>query len=283
MQEVVHVLEALRTVTPPPAASPSGITLQPRDFFVAFGGVLCVAFDGFPQCIERLKAALEVKAPTMIPENMGSKWAKATLGALGAPTDDSAAAASSSSVGVDTWLKLHDICLAFRAKLRATQVRVPCLAAVRLHNRLLSAGEVVCSLPSEMVVAAFPCTAAGEAGEGRMDVSAAMLQKTLSVLHELEGDRAAYFVSSLARGPTPYEHYASAAEGATLVMPLHRGFLGGGGSDGDGAQEKEEEGGDNNAAFYAVLQEFQRAAMEVMPGLKWSPATALHCTIRGIR
>ena len=276
MQEVVDVLEALRaTAALPPSASPIFITLQPRDFFVAFGGVLCVVFEGFPRCIEQLKADLDTKAPSMIRENLGSKWAKTTIGALGMPADG-----ISVMVRPETWLELHDVCLAFRAQLRATQVRVACLVAARLHDRLLSAGEVVCALPSEAAVAgcclsATPLTAGLSSAMGLSD---AMRAKTMSVMCELEDNPRGYFMSSLAKGLTFFEHYASAADGDTLVLPLHRGFLGGR-TKVNGAPI----GATDNTAFFEVLQAFQKAAVGVMPGLQWSPLTALHCTVRGIR
>ena len=61
--------------------------LTARDFIVAYGGVLCLVFTGFPSSIQQLKEGIgeegpRVVGPSFSNENMGSKWAKVTLAAL---------------------------------------------------------------------------------------------------------------------------------------------------------------------------------------------------------
>ena len=57
--------------------------LRPKRFFVAWSGVLTIAWRGFPPAIKALKreaqAAFRAALP---PENPGSRWAKTTLGCL---------------------------------------------------------------------------------------------------------------------------------------------------------------------------------------------------------
>jgi hypothetical protein len=57
--------------------------LRPRAFFVAWSGVLALAFEGFPPAIASAKRALDATLGASLPaENPGSRWAKCTLGCL---------------------------------------------------------------------------------------------------------------------------------------------------------------------------------------------------------
>jgi hypothetical protein len=253
MEEVSLVLNSLREHGP---KNSDMIVLRPRDFFIAFGGVLCVVFEGFPRCVEHLKTRLEKEAPSMIRENPGSLWAKTTIGAIGGADHPPCH---------DAWLRLNELCGSFRGSIRSTLVLVPSITAVRFSNRGLSAGECLCSVPSSCVLAAFP--------EKALELSDGMMKKTLSVLHEAEEDPVAYFSSSLARGPTLMSHYTSFADGDTLVMPLHESFL----------MSPTCNEPSVNAEFFEVLRAFQLAAEAVVPSLQWLHLTSLHCTVRGIR
>ncbi|KAJ3079602.1 hypothetical protein HDU99_010503 [Rhizoclosmatium hyalinum] len=57
--------------------------LQPHSFFVAWRGVMTLAFSGFPNELVGLKERIQANLGSVLPpENMGSKWPKMTLGAL---------------------------------------------------------------------------------------------------------------------------------------------------------------------------------------------------------
>jgi hypothetical protein len=65
------------------AATCAPCELRPRAFFVAWSGVLALAFEGFPPAIASAKRALDATLGASLPaENPGSRWAKCTLGCL---------------------------------------------------------------------------------------------------------------------------------------------------------------------------------------------------------
>ena len=63
-------------------ASRERCELRPKQFFVAWSGVLTLAWRGFPPEIEALKRHIASTWPALGPENPGSRWAKTTLGCL---------------------------------------------------------------------------------------------------------------------------------------------------------------------------------------------------------
>jgi len=78
-------------------AATTACHLKPRQFFVAYHGVLTLAFSGFPPSLVLLKdqiakvifihIASKIKHfkqnyPSLRPEYFGSRWPKVTLGAL---------------------------------------------------------------------------------------------------------------------------------------------------------------------------------------------------------
>ena len=56
--------------------------LRPKAFFVAWSGVLTLAWEGFPPAIASLKRRIASAFPALPPEKPGSRWAKTTLGCL---------------------------------------------------------------------------------------------------------------------------------------------------------------------------------------------------------
>ena len=56
--------------------------LRPKAFFVAWSGVLTLAWEGFPPAIASLKRRISRAFPALPPEKPGSRWAKTTLGCL---------------------------------------------------------------------------------------------------------------------------------------------------------------------------------------------------------
>lgn len=71
----LDVLDAIVRSEPPTA-------MKPRAFFVAWSGVLVLAFEGFSATLLRIKAELGAQLPDLPPENPGSRWPKVTLAAL---------------------------------------------------------------------------------------------------------------------------------------------------------------------------------------------------------
>ena len=56
--------------------------LRPRAFFVAWSGVITLAWHGFPPVLADLKRRIAETFPALPPEKPGSKWPKTTLGCL---------------------------------------------------------------------------------------------------------------------------------------------------------------------------------------------------------
>ena len=72
---MVNELVNIATALPP-------TRLQPHRFFVAWYGVITLAFTGFSRSMLRLKQHIESANPKLKPENPGSRWPHTTLGAL---------------------------------------------------------------------------------------------------------------------------------------------------------------------------------------------------------
>ena len=216
-------------------------------------------YEGFPQCVEQLKLQIN-KDISLPPENMGSLWAKTTLGAAreGECPPDQA-----------TWEQLRHVCLQFRDQLRSTTAKCTHVVAVRFANRELSRGTAFCIIPAGSVVCTFPADA--------QTVSPLMQAKTISVVGEFDSSPSTYFASLVSRGQTHAAHYEKEFEGETIVLPLHGQFL--------HASETRSEAGCNelNEPFLQVIRAFEEAAGRVMPSLKWMNESSLHCTVRGLR
>jgi hypothetical protein len=57
--------------------------LSPRALFVAWNGVIVLAFDGFPPALASIKKHINASTDIhLVPEGFGSKWPKTTLGAF---------------------------------------------------------------------------------------------------------------------------------------------------------------------------------------------------------
>jgi hypothetical protein len=56
--------------------------LRPTAFFVAWSGVMTLAWQGFPPVLADLKRRIAETFPALPPEKPGSKWPKTTLGCL---------------------------------------------------------------------------------------------------------------------------------------------------------------------------------------------------------
>ena len=56
--------------------------LRPRSFFVAWSGVMTLAWEGFPPAVAAVKRKISRAFPMLPEEKPGSRWAKTTLGCL---------------------------------------------------------------------------------------------------------------------------------------------------------------------------------------------------------
>jgi hypothetical protein len=196
--------------------------------------VLTLAFDGFPPPLEALKARARAPrrargraAPALTrdcvvsrrvapgrvaqaalsahhggavcAENPGSRWPKATLGAL----RDGAAPLSR-----DELTTLQRLCAAHgTAAARAPPVPVPALRltlfACRSLERVVAAPALALAAPED---ASSPSTAAAAAAA--------------STLAEFDAERLDAYWPHVARAGSREAHYRAAAAGATLVAPL---------------------------------------------------------------
>lgn len=82
--------EILAPSPPHEASQDQGVVLDVpiHSVIIAFGGVLCVALEGFPTPIVELKSKLSDACDGIAPELMGSKWAKVTVAAVRDDAED---------------------------------------------------------------------------------------------------------------------------------------------------------------------------------------------------
>lgn len=132
-----------------PAVTPSRpVSVPIASTLVAFGGVLCVALDGFPAPIAAFKANLSSDfggCGRLPPELMGSMWAKVTVAAV---HDDVKAQASTPEV----WDRVRSAVMAwneFQSSADAVQghVLLEAISVVSFQCRSLATCEEVASTP----------------------------------------------------------------------------------------------------------------------------------------
>jgi hypothetical protein len=235
----------------------AAVTLRPRDVFVAYGGVVCLVFEGFPDALLHLKRAVDVEGRKTMPEawpaeNMGSKWAKVTLAAL-----DASAAAQSLDVSV-LGPQLRQLCLDFRPKLAAIQLHATALKLVRFATRDLARRKDVRRI-------ALPSAVAG--GD---HVSVETEAFTSDVVNEFFDPRNTvhYCETHMNKKCSNSDRYLEVLADPmhTLIVDLHD-------SDGSGLAE-----------LLVVLREFRRAVDSLLGQgtYHWFAEDSLHCTVRGL-
>ena len=82
---------------------------KPKEFFVAWQGVLTLAYEGFTPPLAYIKQELGNKIKGLRPENPGSRWPKTTLGAV----------QDGNRVTPNQLLTLRDICDKYNRRIRA--------------------------------------------------------------------------------------------------------------------------------------------------------------------
>jgi hypothetical protein len=122
-------------------ADSNDVAVPVRCVFVAFGGVICVALEGFPCAAVRFKEALhEALGALLPPENMGSTWAKITIAAL---KDDSVDACKNPVV----WDRVRNALQEWMRNAPPLMGLFHDISLVVYENRSLSNCKVLCSSP----------------------------------------------------------------------------------------------------------------------------------------
>jgi hypothetical protein len=243
VEPTVTEAAALRVLANPPFAC----ELRPCAFFLAWQGVLVLAFEGWPPPLAACKAALNAFLDPIKPESAGSKWPKTTLAATadGAPP-----------LSLPELTALRDLCEAHGAALRAAAppVRVDALSLVRYTRRGLEApgSPAVTSLPLAQPRDASPPSPA----------EAARARATLS---EWEGERLEAYLEGANRAGSRISTYREESPaGSTLVTYIRAG-------------------GEEGGALDVALDAFQAGVDSRFPGrFAWLSRDSLHATVRGL-
>jgi hypothetical protein len=219
--------------------------LSPAAFFLAWQGVLVLAFAGWPPSLASLKK--ELNAIYLLPtENAGSRWPKATLAA----TLDNAP-----PLTLEELSSLRDVCAKHAARLQAAGndvlVPVDSLSVVQFTQRgLESAGTPVVR------------NLALVGPRDDAPVSTEELTRVQKTLGEWEGDALTdYLVGANRAGSRASSYRDASPPGVTLVAfaRVHGSTLAG------------------------LLADFQREVDALLPGrFAWLDVESLHVTVRGL-
>ncbi|KAJ3060942.1 T-complex protein 1 subunit beta [Podochytrium sp. JEL0797] len=190
----------MSAVLPALVASTQTTRLVPHTFFIAWNGVLTLAFTGFPAELVSLKDRISTEFGTTIPpENPGSKWPKMSLGALNDGKH-------LSSENVD---QLNAICTQMATNLFLLQDEFPVTKVSYVVLGCASLERIVLRVDMEL-----------KGGAGNAEVSQEQIESVDKVLKESE-DKEAYLVQIQKPGHRA-SHYKQHRVEATLVT-----FLGG--------------------------------------------------------
>ena len=252
----------------------SNVVFKPKDFFMAFGGVVCLVMEGFPVAVERLKEKMNEDAAMqdagMTSEKMGAKWAKITLGAV---------RVEKYQFSTEQMLRLRTICLSFRSKIAEAAeecfMKSSSLSVVVFANRALTAR------PKETKIS-FDVGNSSDA----VDLSENMKAKTADVIGpffdavtpdstEAVSDVFQGYINDLNSSPAHSAHYLAPFPGATLVCNAF-------------------DNGCANTQLRGLIDEFRRVVdsnilvdveghpQQGQPLFEWFDDSALHVTVRGI-
>lgn len=226
-------------------APPSACELQPAAFFLAWQGVLTLAFLGWPPPLAAFKSALNA-AGGLKAEGAGSKWPKATLAA----TADGAPPLTLGELAL-----LRGFCEAHGASARAAAaVAVDELSLVRYARRGLEARAGAPAPAARALALAQPRDCAAPAPE-----EAARARDTLA---EWDGERLAAYLEGANRAGSRISSYREdSPAGATLVAWLAAA----------------------SPALRAALRAFRTEVDAAFPSrFVWLDEESLHVTVRGL-
>ena len=256
----------------------SSVTLFPCRFFVAWNGVMVMAFTGFPESIQKMKNSMEnTLSPHLGTENFGSKWPKVTLGAL----NDSGHGNGDRNGDVDgvgdgdgdgdgdglsrmEFMSLLKICEKFTSELVKLSlcVDVTQLSAVVMKCRSLE------QLQARFDIDLRHLERHPHRHHDRSAIAASQCEFVSSVFRELDGDVAGYFQTRIV-GTTAsrISHYRQHHTENTLVAFINQ----------------QPSPSPSSSALMDILQRFQRAVDTILPHrYQWFDVESLHCTIRSL-
>lgn len=189
------------TVGPLPAliSEAEACTLRPLEFFVAWQGVLTIAYSGFPPALCKLKRGINDMFSSLPKENPGSLWPKTSLACL----------KDSKFLSMSQLVQLREICR--EENLRFSEedaVIVDKLAVVVYQN---------CCLEKTLMLTEIPLRCPANSSEP-------LLEEKLhirSVLDEFADDNLPSYYFQVIREGHRTTHYRDQKVGSTLVHFLH--------------------------------------------------------------
>lgn len=178
--------------------------VNPKEFFVAWSGVLTLAYKGFSSTLLELKNDIKQRIPELKPENSGSIWPKTTLGAL---RDDK-------KLSLNDTEKLRNICDKIKPDekyiLEIDQLQIVIFQCRSLEKRLLT-------YPIRM-----------ESASNAIDnIPEWHLKEVNAIINQFSTDNLAMYWKDLLRDGNRESHYRTTHIEATLVYdipdkhPLH--------------------------------------------------------------
>lgn len=221
--------------------------LRPRAFFVAWSGVMTLAWHGFPPVLAGLKRRIVETFPALSPEKPGSKWPKTTLGCL----------KEGARLTPDQLRKLTQLCDRFFMSLPAAERELSPLATTPNFEPVDSLSVVLFQCRSlERVLSEHEVRLGGQTrNRDRPERD----EETVvdRVLVESSVENLERYWPLVARDGGREGHYRDVNFGATLVARLKR--------------------------LPAAVAQFRLAVDEALPGMYvWFDDSSLHVTLRGL-
>ena len=221
--------------------------LRPRAFFVAWSGVITLAWQGFPPVLAGLKRRIAETFPALPPEKPGSKWPKTTLGCL----------KEGARLTPDQLRKLTQLCDSFFISLPPAERELSPLATTPNCEPVDSLSVVLFQCRSlERVLSEHEVRLGGQT---RNRDRPAKDETTIvdAVIEESWVENLERYWPLVARDGGREGHYRDVNFGATLVARLKR--------------------------LPAAVAQFRLAVDEALPGMYvWFDDSSLHVTLRGL-
>lgn len=241
------------------------VCLRVKECFIAFGGVLCIAFEGFPLAIDSFKSkfvsVLEASGsppPTVAKENPGSMWAKITI----------AARSEKSQLSVAQWEAVR-LALAGASE-RCRQSQCSCvfdtISVVTFECRSLERIMVKETLPIQVIYSFL------DSDPGSDDCASSLLStfsrgRIAAILEDVHDEARwpQYLKDCVIGKQQSIADYRENSCGSTIVSFLPRG-------------------GGCNESFELFIDAVESALQEAgcWELFTWLPRECLHMTIRGL-
>jgi hypothetical protein len=227
----------------------STAVFKPHSFFVAWNGVMTLAFDGFPQCFVEFKQHV-TEHFQLKTENFGSKWPKITLGAF---RDED------TTLSLEQLTLLHGMCVEFSKKFNES-----------LHGFCPSSASIVAfrSRSLEHLLSRTDITIPSMTTEAA-SVQAKQAQLTSEVLSEFDEKNIEKYLEFVNRPGNREQHYRVPHTETTLVC-----FA---------STHKSPE--TSTIVFpYDIIASFQSAIDEQLPNVyEWFNPSSMHVTLRALQ